>query len=298
MLVRDIGEFGLIEYFRRHLRGDSSVILGSGDDCSVLRFSKDKYQLFTCDMIVEGVDFTLQDNPYLIGRKSIAVNISDIVSCGGIPRHCLISLGLPPKVSFSLVDKIFKGALKISKKYNINIVGGDISRSQKLSINVSMLGEVKKKALVLRNGAKKEDIIFVTGRLGGSISGKHFKFTPRVKESEFLVRNFKINAMIDVSDGIIQDLGHILKQSRVGAVVYEGMIPISNQAKGLKDALYSGEDFELLFTMPERSAEKLLKIRPKDFTPIGRITDRRLGLRLIDKKNKEKSISLKGFRHF
>lgn len=298
MLITKLGEFGLIERIKKLIKTDATVIKGSGDDCAVLEFDKNRYQLFTCDMIIENTDFTLKDSPYLIGRKAIAVSISDIAACAGSPRYCLVSLGMPGNTSVEFLDKLIKGMLSPARKYNINIVGGDLSRTRLLTIDISMLGFVEKKNLVLRRGAKVGDIIFVTGKLGGSILAKHLKFTPRLKEARFLVRNFKVNAMIDISDGLAPDLGHILEQSSVGAIIYEDLIPLSKQAAGLKDALYMGEDFELLFTLSRDEARKLLLKRPTNFQPIGEITHKIYGLRLVDKQGRGKVIKPKGFQHF
>ncbi len=298
MLITKLGEFGLIERFKRSIKLDSSVIKGTGDDCAVIKFSKDKYLLFTCDMIVEGVDFLKYEKPYLVGRKSVAVSISDIAACGGLPYYCLVSLALPKNTTVKVTDKLFKGMRDMARKFKINLVGGDLSSSKHLSIDVSMLGLVEKDNLLLRSGAEKGDIIFVTGALGGTLKGKHLRFNPRVKEARFLARNFRVNAMIDISDGLAQDLGHILAESRRGAVIYEGLIPLSKEAGNLQDALTCGEDFELLFTMPHGEAKKLLRNNPMHFKPIGEITDKKYGLRFIDKKGREKNITPKGFRHF
>lgn len=298
MLITKLGEFGLIERFKRAIKLDSSVIKGTGDDCAVIKFSKDKYLLFTCDMIVQGVDFRPDEKPYLIGRKSIAVSISDIAACAGIPRYCLVSLAMPRKTPLEFIDRLFEGMRDIARGYKINIVGGDLSRSDKLTIDVSMLGVVEKKYLTLRNNAKIGDIILVSGELGGSIKGKHLKFTPRLKEARFLVKNFKVNAMTDISDGLSSDLGHILKESKCGAIIYEGLIPVSREARDLEDALYRGEDFELLFTMSRKQVRKLLQKNPLHFKPIGEIVDKKYGLRLIDKKGKARMLCPKGFTHF
>ena len=298
MLINKIGEFGLIKKFQQRIRTDSSVVKGSGDDCAVLKLDKNNYQLFTCDMLVETVDFTLKDNPYLVGRKAISVSISDIASCSGEPRHCVISLGLPKNTQLRFVEKLFKGMLDVSRKYKINIVGGDLSQSSKVVIDVSMLGKVEKKRLTLRNAARAGDIIFVTGSLGSSILGKHLKFIPRVKEAQFLSRNFKVNAMIDISDGLSQDLGHVLEESKVGAIIYEELIPLSKQAAGLSDALNSGEEFELLFTLARPQAKKLLKLKRPDFRPIGEIVEKKYGFKLINKNNRAVDIKPKGFKHF
>lgn len=297
MLLKELGEFGLIERIKRSIKLDHSVVVGTGDDCAVVKYSKDKFELLTCDMIVEGVDFTSKDDPELFGRKALAVSISDIAACGGIPRHALVALGLPKKSKVELVDKILKGMLSLANKFNINIVGGDISASEKIIIDVSMSGLVEKKNLVLRSGAKAGDMIFVTGKLGGSIRGKHLTFTPRLKESKYLVENFKINAMIDISDGMMQDLNHILKQSKVGALIPIKSIPLEKVAWSINEALYMGEDFELLFTMPAREGSKLLK-KSREFTCIGAVIDKKFGLIIIDKYDKPKNIKIKGFNHF
>jgi thiamine-monophosphate kinase len=160
-----------------------------------------------------------------------------------------------------------------------------------------MLGIVEKKYLCLRSKARVGDIIFVTGELGGSILGKHLRFTPRLKEARFLVKNFPVNAMIDISDGLTQDLGHILKESAKGAIIYADLIPVNKQAS-LKDALYMGEDFELLFTLSPCQAKKLFLRGLTNFRPIGEITHKKYGLRLVDKKGREKIIKPKGFQHF
>jgi thiamine-monophosphate kinase len=161
-----------------------------------------------------------------------------------------------------------------------------------------MSGFVEKRNLVLRSGAKIGDIIFVTGELGGSISGRHLRFTPRLKEARFLVKNFKLNSMIDISDGLIQDLGHILEESSLGAIIYEESVPLSKQARNLEDAFYTGEDFELLFTMSRSQAKKLYGKRLTCFKPIGEIVDKKYNLRLIDKMGRERIIRPKGFQHF
>ena len=298
MLINKIGEFGLIERFKKHIKTDSSVIVGSGDDCAVLKFNKERYQLLTCDMIVEGVDFTLRDRLDLIGRKALAISLSDIASCAGIPRHAVVSMGIPKRITVENVEVITKGLFALANKFKVNIVGGDLSSANRLTIDVSLLGEVEKKNLVLRKGSKIGDIIFITGSLGGSIRGKHLKFTPRLKEARFLVSNFKVNAMIDISDSLTQDLGHILKASNAGAVLYEALIPMSKEAVKIEDALYGGEEFELLFTMSLKEGRRLMKKKFGIFKPIGKITGKHQGLILVDKFNKEKIISPKGYRHF
>jgi len=298
MNLGGIGEFGFIERIKRRARLDSSVVKGIGDDCAAIKFNKDNYLLFTCDMIVQDVDFTCRTDPYLIGRKALAVCISDIAACAGSPKYALVALGLPKNTQLEFADKIIEGIKALAKKYHINIVGGDISRAPKVVIDVSLLGAVRKNHLVLRSGAKKGDIIFVSGSLGGSIKGKHLEFAPRIKEAKFLVRNFKVNSMIDISDGLAADLGHILQESKVGAVIYQRLIPVSKASRNFDEALYAGEDFELLFTLSRPQGLRLMSKRIPIFRPIGEIVDKIYGLRLIDRNCKEKKLQPRGYKHF
>ena len=295
MYLKEIGEFGLIKRFQKQIETDRSVFKGSGDDCAVLKLNKSNYQLFTCDMIIEGVDFRKADNLEAVGRKALAISISDIAACGGVPRHAVVSLGLPKNMQVSQADLLAKGIFGLAKKYKINIVGGDISASDKLIIDVSMLGEVERPKLCLRRGARNGDIVMVTGSFGGSIKGKHLKFTPRLKEARFLVDNFKIHSMIDVSDGLIQDLGHILEQSSVGAVLYESLIPLSKEAKGTEEALCSGEEFELLFTASRDEASEIIKSSQYRFRVIGEIMPAAFGLRSINQKSRYSNFKLPGY---
>lgn len=298
MRLSDIGEFGLIKRFQKKISLNSSVVKGSGDDCAVLKFNKNSYQLFTCDMIVEGVDFLKNADFKLVGQKALAISISDIAACGGVPRHAVVALGLPKDMPVGKIDRLAKGLFALARKFNINVVGGDISASSKLIIDVSMLGVVKKNKLLLRSDAKVGDLIMVTGEFGGAIKEKHLKFTPRLKESQFLTRNFKIHAMIDVSDGLAADLGHILKQSSVGAVLYESLIPLSKQSLGIEEALCSGEEFELLFTVARDQASKIIKSTKYNFKVIGEIMPEAFGLRLINLGNKYSKLKLPGYCHF
>ncbi len=298
MNISGLGEFGLIDRFKKSIRLDTSVIKGTGDDCAVIRSSGAKFMLFTCDMLVEGVDFLKKTDPYLIGRKAIAVSLSDIAACAGIPRYCLVSLGLPRGTKVSFTDRLFKGMRDISSKFGVNIVGGDLSRSAKVTIDVSMIGFVEKRNLVLRSNACKGDIIFTSGALGGSLKGKHLKFTPRVGEARFLARKFGLNSMTDISDGLIQDLGHILEESLAGAVIYQDLIPLSASAGNIKNALYDGEDFELLFTLPLAKAKRLIRENARGFHAIGQIVDKKHGLLFVDNRGRIRKISGGGFRHF
>jgi thiamine-monophosphate kinase len=298
MLINKIGEFGLINRFRKSIALDRSVIVGPGDDCAVLSYDTHNYQLASCDMLVENVDFTRKDDPLLVGRKALAVSISDIAACGGIPTHALVSLGLPRKTDVKFAEAVGKGLIRLAQRFGINIIGGDISRAAEVVVNVTILGMVEKKRLVLRSGAQKGDVIFVTGGLGGSIRGRHLRFDPRLEEARYLVKNFKINAMIDISDGLAQDLAHVAEESRGGAAINEELIPLAADAANRDEALYMGEDFELLFTLAPKEARRLVAMDEFDFSPIGTIVDRKKGLRITGVDGSTRVLKKGGWRHF
>ena len=214
--MKEVGEFGLIDIISKGIKTDKSVIVGIGDDAAVLEFDKKQYLLMTADMIVEDVDFRLPGSePEQIGWKAVCCSVSDIAAMGGVPVWAVVSVGLPKKLALETVSKIYSGIKKAAQEFNVNLVGGDTSSADKLVIDVAMIGKVEKKKLALRSNAKLGDAVFVTGTLGGAVaSGKHLNFTPRVKESQALVNNFKINAMMDISDGLSSDLKHILQMSK------------------------------------------------------------------------------------
>jgi len=275
------------------------VVEGIGDDCAVLPFNRRYFLLLTCDMLIEGVDFTHHDRPYLVGRKSLGCCLSDIAACGGIPRYAQVSLGLSGKMSVNRVRQLYQGIISQAKKFKVAIVGGDISQSGKLIIDIGLVGLVEKKNLVRRGGAKQGDIIFVSGKLGGSIYKRHLVFTPRIKEAQYLVKHYKLNSMIDISDGLVQDLGHILKQSNQGAILYQNLVPLNADLRSFNEALFMGEDFELLFTLAPSQARRLIKSKLKNkFFPIGKITDKSQGLVLLDQQSRKIKIKFGGFRHF
>jgi thiamine-monophosphate kinase len=236
---------------------------------------------------------------------------------GGEPRWALVSCGLPKGLAVRYADGIYSGLKKAAGRFGVNIVGGDTNASDKIILDVTVLGEVKKEDLVLRSGARVGDLIFVTGELGGSIRGKHLDFTPRIKESQILVKDFKINSMIDLSDGLSSDLNHILEQSAAGAIIYEYLIPRSphpapsphrGEGRGeggycsVENALSDGEDFELLFTMSKKEGFKLLRAKERLFdipvTRIGTVTEKAFGAKIADIFGRRRELRPAGFRHF
>jgi thiamine-monophosphate kinase len=211
-------------------------------------------------MLIEGRHFTNKQDLYSVGYKAMACSLSDIAAMGGEPGFALLSLGVPRRFKFKDMVRLSQGIKKAAQKFYVDIIGGDTNASDKLVIDICMAGFVQKENLVLRSGAKEGDYIFVTGGLGGSIYGRHLKFIPRVKESQFLVSRFKLNSMIDISDGLVLDLWRILKLSRVSAIIFENLLPRHKDAKNMKEVLYMGEDFELLFSVGAKEGEKLLNL--------------------------------------
>lgn len=311
MRLSTLGEVGLIERLAKTIKVDNTVIKGIGDDCAVIRFSEEKHLLLTIDMLIEGVHFSkirrggkIQDaTPFQIGWKALGCGLSDIASMGGVAKYAVVSLGLPSKFSVEFVDGIYRGITTLGRRFGVSLIGGDTDSSNALVIDVAVLGFVEPNRLTLRSGAKVGDIICVTGTLGGSYkSGKHLKFIPRIKEARALVQNYKINSMIDLSDGLSSDLNHIATESKVGACIYRELVPVSKGVSSLDAALNEGEDFELLFTLPVAEARRLAANKPRGIkvpiTQIGEIVNRKVGVKIIDRLSKVKDLKLKGFSHF
>jgi len=297
--LSQIGVFGLINIIQKRAYTKKDVIVGIGDDTAVVKFNSKDLVLFTTDMLSEGVHFTKRSKPQDIGYKALACNISDVAAMGGLPDSAVVSLGMLPGMNAGYAKGILRGINKLAKKFKVSIVGGDTIRSDRIVINVALLGIVKKKNLVLRSGAKDGDIIFTTGSLGGSLrTGKHLRFIPRIKESQYLVEKYKPSSMIDISDGLAADLGHIVKQSSVGAFLYRDQIPVVSKAS-LRNALYDGEDFELLFTLSPLKAGKVMKSSSKyTFFPIGQIVKKYKGIGLVNPDGKITKLKKTGFDHF
>lgn len=255
-----------------------------GDDAAVIPLAEGKSFLFSTDVIVEGVDFTLRGKgaarPEEIGHKALAVNLSDIAAMGGRPVAFLTAWGIPKGFSEKWILRSAQGIARLARRFQISWVGGDITRSKPFFISIAILGEAQTKKIVLRKGARPGDFVYVTGTLGGSILGRHLSFIPRVSEGRYLAEAFSPTAMIDLSDGFIQDLGHLLKNSGVGAEIELERIPVSQAARrlarglsrrALESALTDGEDFELLFTIRPRESDRLERSWQRHF-PAVRLT--------------------------
>jgi len=310
-----MNEFLFIEYLRKKIPGSGQVCVGIGDDAAVMSVDKGKKLIVSTDLIVENVDFKMKTlSPEKIGRKALAINLSDIAAMGAKPTAFVISVGKPSYVTVAWLKRFYDGLLKFAKQYDVACIGGDFSSSKEFFASVTILGEASPNQVVTRSGAKAGDWIVVTGALGGSILRHHHDFTPRVREGLFLANHITPTSMIDISDGLVQDLSHILKTSKVGAVLDLDEIPVSadakkmskgNRSKSLERALSDGEDFELLFTVPPRKKIMLESAWRKRFPKvplswIGRTEGKasHISWRRNGKAVAMPKLSQKGFSHF
>ena len=309
MRIEEIGEFGLIEDLARLLPEGEEVIRGIGDDAAVLPGRKrDRYLLITTDSITEGIHFRRLAGARRIGRKALAVNLSDIAAMGGLPLWAVVNLGLPPGLSVRYCRQLYRGMADLADKFELSIVGGDTFRnSSGIMISVTVVGEVEKKRCVFRDGAKPGDVICMTGELGAAGGRKHLDFTPRIREARYLVETFSPSAMIDISDGLFADLIKLCRASGVGAVIGEEAIPIVKELRGKSGkrklrAAGAGEEFELLFSLPENEIGGLLNCFAADtgtmVTPIGKIIDDEDRRELIARDGKVKPFPETGYTHF
>jgi len=336
MFVKELGEFGLIEKLKKLVGGSPrSVVKGIGDDCAVLELNPKEYLLFTTDALVQGIHFDLKYFPfYFVGWKGMVANISDVAAMGGTPQGAIVTLGLPGNAKVEQVEEIYRGAKAASKSYNVPIIGGDIVKSpNRLFLSLGLVGRVKKNSLTLRSGAKPGDILAVTGSLGASEAGmrllkrhkriglkelkalsrkgpysSHLRPKARLEEAKALVNNFAVSSMIDLSDGLASDIHRIKEESRVGAEIFETSLPIAPSTRKaaeklglspLKLALFGGEDYELLFTIPGRELEKAQN-KKLDFpvSIIGRILPTKMGISLVDASYRRNLLAPKGYAHF
>ena len=305
-----MGEFSFIQWIRERQKRRKDVIVGIGDDCAAINVSSYKLCLITTDMLVDGTHFDLEKCTVRdVGRKAIACSISDMAAMGCQATVAVISICFPDHTTEKFAQELYKGIWSIADKYDIEIAGGDIiSGHSPLCINVTMLGRDEGLKPVRRSEARVGDMILVTGTLGGSLLGKHLRFEPRLKEGLILNKNFTIHAMIDISDGLTADLNHILEESRVGAILYEDQIPVSEAAVKMAEksentplyhALSDGEDYELLFTLSKGQAKKAMASHFFDrgmISCIGEITrDRGIQMKFLDGKTRR--IKPQGYEH-
>ncbi len=277
MKLREIGEDRLLAQLLPTLSRNSSVVLGPGDDCAVVRCPRrDNFQLLKTDCIVEGIHFTPATPPALVGWKAMNRPLSDFAAMSGVPQFALVTLIVPEERAFDWTKKIYRGLEKAARAFGVAIVGGETSSIKgPAAISVSLTGFVEKHRWVGRSGGKARDELLVTGRLGGSIRGRHLKFTPRIEEARWLTKYFPIHAMMDLSDGLGADLPRLARASSVGFEVDENVLP-RHRGCTVTQALNDGEDYELLFAVSPRDSPRLRKSWAKKFprlllTRIGRL---------------------------
>jgi thiamine-monophosphate kinase len=327
MKLSQLGEFGLISRIQRTTPKGRDVLLGIGDDAAWVR-NRTGSCLISADLLLEGVHFQRRwTSLYDLGHKSLAVNLSDIAAMGGVPAYLIVSLGVPSTLSVSDIDEFYRGIRSLASKTGVVLVGGDLNAADSLLISICVIGHAFYRPIT-RSGARIGDDIYVTGTLGDSalalhllirerplkrdravayLLSRHRMPTPRLRVGALLSKENLAKAMIDVSDGLLQDLGHLCKASGVGALVREESLPLSPPYRSLaaKDgtryALTGGEDYELLFCVRRKDRSRLETIKHRldvPITLIGRCVDASRGVQVIDAKGRPIRVPAKGHDHF
>lgn len=327
MKLAELGEFGFIERIRAAAAVGEGVCHGIGDDCAVLALPDGQRLLTTKDLLIEGVHFRRDwTDSRRLGRKSVSVNVSDIAAMGGRPRHLYLGLGVPADFAVEELQLFMDGFLEAAAEYGACLVGGDTCRSPgPLLISVTAEGAVPAGRELCRGGARPGDGIYVSGTLGDSalalrqlfagqtpdpwLADRHCDPVARVSLGRELAEAGLASAMIDVSDGLLADLGHVLKASVVGALLEESRIPLSKAFRAalredvglLQLACGGGEDYELLFTVPPERENRLPALADRlqlPLTRIGVISPAGDGLRLQDSAGRVRQGICAGFNHF
>lgn len=304
MKFHEIGEFGFIDRIDfQMINRPEGVIQGIGDDAAVFEGPPGRLMVLTTDMLVEGIHFLKASiSPHQLGRKGLAVNLSDVAAMGANPMDAYVSLAIPVDTEVEYIERIYDGIREMAKAYGVNLLGGDTTRSPgPLVISLALTGMVSREEVVFRKGAVSGDLVYVTCHLGDAAGGldiirqgrtwareesdyllkAHLDPRPHLEEGRFLAENHFASAMIDISDGVASDLGHICRMSGVGALIREDAIPISDPLRSyarefhldmFRLALNTGEDYGLLFTVPKGRAEELeVRFRERFGRPIWRV---------------------------
>jgi thiamine-monophosphate kinase len=252
------GEDRLLQRILPKLPSRADVIAGAGDDCAVVKFGSAKELLvLKTDCIVEGVHFTFDARPIDVGWKAMARVLSDFAAVAGVPQFALVTLLAREEISVRWVEQLYAGLGKAARQFDVAIVGGETSATPgPVAISVSMTGGVEKQHWVSRSGGKAGDELFVTGTLGGSIRGKHLRFMPRIAEARWLVEQFRVTAMMDLSDGLGADLPRLAQASGVGFEIDEEALP-RTRGCSVEQAISDGEDYELLFAISPNESQRL-----------------------------------------
>lgn len=333
MRLADLGEFGLIARLTRDLATRPDVALGIGDDAAALDFGGGNLLLATCDAQVAGRHFLIDvATPEEIGHKALAVNLSDIAAMGGEPLWALISLIAPPDLDGAILDGIYAGLGALARRYNVAIVGGNVSSTTgPLTLDITALGRVERQRMLTRSGARPGDALLVTGALGGGLAGLRAHTAPpgtplpsealaqvrarmatpqpRVHEGQALAATGLVTAMMDLSDGLAGDLGHLCARSGVGALLDEAALPMTDATRAIAQALgadslafalYGGDDYELLFTSPPGAVAHVIEaVRAADMsaTVIGEMTAPDLGMRVRGLDGDTRPLAARGWDH-
>lgn len=318
--LSDLGEFGLIGRLTEKVQlKNASTLVGVGDDAAVLSYP-DKKIVVTTDMLTEGIHFNLMYVPLKhLGYKSVVVNLSDVYAMNATPRQITVSIAISSKFSLEAIEELYSGIHLACERYGVDLVGGDTTTSMTgLTISVTAIGEAAEDELVYRNGAKVNDLLCVSGDLGGAYMGLQllerenevYKVNPKAQpqfegydyilerqlkpeargdiKALFDTLQIKPNSMIDISDGLSSEILHLCKNSKVGCKLFEDKVPLDMQTKKLAEemninplvaALNGGEDYELLFTVPLEVYDTVKK--EFDITIIGHITTESEGVNLI-----------------
>lgn len=294
MKLSDLGEDRLLARLLPRLKLGKSVLAGAGDDCAVVRLPRENnLMLLKTDCVVEGVHFRPSDDAAAVGWKAMMRPLSDIASMSGLPQFALVTLIAPARTFVRKIDNLYRGLQRAAAHFDVSIVGGETSGTRgPIAISVSIIGFVEKNRWVSRHGGKVGDDLFVTGRLGGSIRGKHLRFVPRIHESRWLTKNFRVHAMMDLSDGLGADLPRLAKASKVGFKIDMKSLPLTPGVK-IDNAISDGEDFELLFAISPRDCVRLEKKWRKKFPtlPLTRIGN-------LTSDIKHQTFLRRGFVHF
>lgn len=333
MDLKEIGEFGWIERIRKTLPiRNRRIVKAIGDDAAVFRCDGDFLHLLTTDLLVERVHFERATiGGADLGHKALAANLSDIAAMGGVPQDAFVSIGVPDDCRLEFLDALYDGMKQLAQQYDVNILGGDTTGSKiDLVINIALTGKVEEDRVLFRNTARPGDTIFCTGWLGESRAGlhllakglpidsedlatlrnAHLRPRPQIEEGLFLAACPGVHAVIDVSDGLSSDLGHIARESRVGGRIFSDRIPVSPPLAEfcrrfdfdpLEMALAGGEDFVLLGTMAAASAEGVARRFRNAFGRplhcIGEVTDGGI-LEWVDAAGDRRPLAATGWDHF
>ena len=319
--IKDIGgEFGLIDRVTKRF-SDHRVIKGIGDDCAVIRWGEEKVMLVTTDLLVQDRHFKTQWASYeQIGSKSMEVNVSDIAAMGGVPLWAFVSLAIPKGTQAEQIDDLYRGMERSCKANGVVILGGDTTGGGLLTINIALIGECETALVRYRHGAKAGQLFCVTGDIGRSEAGLRLLIAGMGSEFPALLSSHLeplsriawgraigplAGAMIDISDGLASEVGHICDESGVGAEIDLSAIPIAEDtrlaakrlgADPVAWALSGGEDYQLLFTIDGTNLGKLDAARIP-YSVVGRATDRTCGRWLVSSDAAKRPLS-GGYDHF